>query len=172
MNIVRKEVKTRAAAGFSLVESLVAISIVSVLFIVNMGAISMHRIQGAKEMELSIVSDFCGHYLEQVRGMDFDALTPNTPINHLFNGEQGAPNIRIPVDEEWIRIDTEDYQIFHPELVALDNRELEMRVDTTTTSEAGVARSKHVLLEIRWNPPLGKGSKLLLRNDLVRYRDI
>lgn len=164
--------KTRGAAAFSLVESLVAVSIISVLFLVNMGAISIHRIQSAKEQELAIVSDFSGHYLEQVRGKVFEELVPGAPINHLFNGAQGGPDIRIPTDDSWIRIDTEDYQTFHPELVALENRELELRAELTTEVQAGVARSKHLSLEIRWNPPLSRGQKLVLRNDLIRYRDI
>lgn len=158
--------------GFSLIEVMISMGIVGVLFLANMAAISMHRIQGHKEKELAILADFCTHYFEQIRGIPFDAVNGGEPINALYNGRDSAPDIRIPADPAWFSIETEDYQSFHPELVVLANRELEMRCVLTAGMVDGRPHTKHLALELRWNPPLGRGEKLSMRMDLVRVRDL
>ena len=69
-------------------------------------------------------------------------------------------------------METTDYQAFHPELVWLENRNLELRVTLTTTQAGGEDHTKHIQLELRWEPPLGRGDQQTIRLDMVRVKDL
>ena len=161
-----------AAGGFTLVEVTMSIALITVLFLANMSALYTSRIQQAKDREQAIITDFMVHYCEMVRGMEFANIRELAPLDHLYDGKQGAPDIRIPANPVWVNIETDDYYTFHPELVWLEGRNLELRVRLQTSTQAGVAHTKHLSLEIRWNAPLNVGGVLSERMDIVRFKDV
>jgi len=159
-------------AGFTLVEAIFALLLVGLLFVANLSAISFCRLQMRKDKEQAIVLDFAVHYLETVRGLPFDEVQKGRPINVLFDGKAGAIKIQLPTDSSWSSLTTSDYLAFHPDMTWLTKQNPEIRVDVTAQQVGGVDHSKHVHLEIRWDPALGRGSKALVRMDLERAKDV
>lgn len=145
--------------GFSLVEVIFAAGILSVIFLSSMFLIQFHRIQQQKAKEQAIMRDFCQHYMEIARQQPFFQVLPGQPINALFDGEHGAPEIRFPADDQWRTLWTEDFRNFHPDLEWLENRSPQYRCDIDHEIIAMESRSKHIELEVRWKPPLDKGSE-------------
>jgi len=143
-----------------------------ILFLSNLGAISFNRLTTYKEKELAILSDFTLHYMEQIKGLPFNEVVPGHSINTLYDGENGAPNIRIPQIADWQSIDTADYEDFHPELVWLNDRNLEMKINLTVTQVDAEDHTKHLELELRWDAPLGRGYKQSFAMDMVRVKDL
>ena len=123
--------KDRSGNGFTMPEILVAVSILAILFAVTMASLSFDRVSGYKEKELGILADFGYHYIELMKGLPFEDITPGRPINALYDGSGGSPNISIPLAATWVNLETSEYQAFHPELVWLENRNLEMRITLT-----------------------------------------
>lgn len=162
----------RNAGGFTLVEVLMSISLITVLFLANLSALYTSRIQQAKDREQAIITDFMVHYCEMVRGMEFANIKELAPLDYLYDGRQGAPDIRIPKLRSWFSIENDDYYTFHPELVWLEGRDLKLRVRLTTTSKSGVHHTKHLSIEVRWNSPLNVGGVLNERMDIVRFNDV
>jgi type II secretory pathway pseudopilin PulG len=161
----------RSQAGFTLVEAMFSMLLVGLLFVANLSAISFCRLQMRKDKEQAIVLDFALHYLEMVRGLPFTDLQKGQPINALFDGKTGATKILLPADCTWSSLATSDYLAFHPDLTWLINQNPEMRVGITTQQVGGIDHTKHVYLEIRWDPALGRGSKVTVRMDLERATD-
>lgn len=164
--------KSRLDRAFTLTEVLFSVLVVSIVFTASMSALSIHRIQHAKANQRNIALDFANHYLELVRGLTFEEIGAGAPINRLYDGEGGAPAITIPAGADWVDLDTDDYQVFHPELVWLENQNPQMRVVLTTTQVDGEDHTKHISMELRWDSPLSRGRKLEARMDLVRVKDL
>lgn len=161
-----------AAGGFTLVEVTMSIALITLLFLANMSALYTSRIQQAKDREQAIITDFMVHYCEMFRGMEFSNISEHAPLDYLYDGKQGAPDIRIPRTKAWFDIETDDYYTFHPELVWLEGRDLELRVRLDTSTLAGVAHTKHLSVEVRWRAPLNVGGILSEKMNVVRFKDV
>lgn len=175
MNTGLKQLKLhsgRDSGGFTLVEVIMSISLITVLFLANMSALYTSRIMQAKDREQAIITDFMVHYCEMVRGMEFSNVRELAPLDYLYDGKQGAPDIRIPKGRGWSSIENDDYYAFHPELVWLEGRDLELRVRLDTSSLGGIDHTKYLSVEVRWNAPLNVGGVLNERMDVVRFKDV
>src|SRR5438309_486041 len=117
------------SGGFTLPETLIATLIVALVVTGDAAIMYMCRVQDEKNREIGIANDFGTHYLEMLRGSSFDELQPGQPVNELYDGSNGAPNIRLPKDNLWFSIDNTNYQTFHPDLIWLTNRDLAMKVE-------------------------------------------
>lgn len=158
--------------AFTLPEVMLAVGIVSLLVIANFTAISMNRLQNAKESERSIMVDFGIHYLELVKGLPFEETMQGMPINGLYDGKNSALLIPLPSTENWMSINDPTYQTFHPDLVWLEPRNPKMRVSLTTTQAGGADHTKHIKLELQWDAPMDIGAKQTLRLDMVKEKDL
>jgi type II secretory pathway pseudopilin PulG len=161
-----------ASHAFTLPEVLLAVAFMSILVLANLSAISYSRFQTVKDRERGIVLDFVGHYLELVKALPFTQASPGLPVNALYDGTGGAPNIRIPVTSGWFGIGTGDFQTFHPNLVWLAPRNPRMHVELTTSQVGGVEHTKHILVEVQWDSPTGIGPAQSVSMDMIRTKDL
>jgi hypothetical protein len=155
-----------------LAESLVGLMLLGVATLSCLTAVSFNQVSTAKSKEEAVALDFMLHYLETVRGMSFDELKPGAPVSSLFDGIDGAPNIRLPLSAAYMGVDTADYRAFHPELTWLDGRQPQFRVVLTEEAGANGPRTKHLHLDLKWQPPLGQGATSMVSMDVVRARDL
>lgn len=162
----------RQVAGFTIGETVMAVGILGLLVLVNFAALSMCRTTTYRVNDRCLVHDFMVHYLEQIKSLPFDQVVANQPVNGLYNGVGGVPNIRIPVSTDWFALTNADYQAFHPDLVWLSRRSPAARVTLTTTSLGGQPHDKQLSLEVRWQSQLSPGQLESRRLDLVRVRDL
>ncbi len=160
------------AAGFTMIEVVVAMTLVGVFVMAGMSSMALSRIQTAKDKDSGVVLDFAEHYLELAKAIPFTDLKRGCALNGICDGTGGTPNIRIPAGESWFSISSVDYTVFHPELVWLTPRNPEMRVILTTTQQGGTDYTKQLKVEFRWDAPLQRGGKLTARMDLARFRDL
>jgi len=166
-----RTIGAKAQGGFTLVEIVIALFILGILSLAVISALSFSKVQTFRDRERGIVSDFMVHYLEQVKGLPFADLAKGRPINALYDGVAGAPDVRVPSNFNWFSLNNTNYQDFHPELVWLAHRNPQMRVDLAVAQAGGVDHTKQLRVEIRWDPPLGQGAQSLARMDLVRVKD-
>lgn len=164
--------RNRFQRGFTVIEVVVAMTLVSVFVLAGMSSMAFSRIQTAKDKDNGVVLDFVTHYLELAKAIPFSDLKPGIALNGICDGTAGTPNIRIPASPSWISIASVDYTVFHPELVWLTPRNPEMKVTLTTTQKDGTDYSKALKVELRWDAPLQRGGKLTARMDMARYRDL
>lgn len=164
-------IKRNNYTAFTLLEVLFAAAIFSTIFITTIMLIQFHRIQSRKAMEQSMMLDFMQHYLEIARQNDIYLILPGEPINTLFDGNHGAPDIRFPSNNDWNSLWTEDFKNFHPDLEWFRARSPEYKCIITNQLDGSELRSKHLHLEVRWHPPLGKGKNwLTMEMDTMIYR--
>ena len=147
-------------------------SIIGLLGLVNFAALSMVRTTSYRVYDRGVMHDFMAHYLEQIKSLPFDQVVANGPVNGLYNGVGGVPNIRIPTTTAWFSLTNSDYQAFHPDLVWLSRRSPQARVTLTTSSLGGQPHDKQVTLEVKWQSQLSPGKWEYRRLDLVRVRDL
>ena len=102
--------RSSSRGGFTLVEVLVAMTIVGVLALAGMSAMYFNRIQNYKDRERGVVLDFAMHYLETVKGLSFVDLKTGNAINSLYTGTAGSPNIRIPATTNWFSTPDDCYR--------------------------------------------------------------
>ncbi|MCB2154497.1 prepilin-type N-terminal cleavage/methylation domain-containing protein [bacterium] len=159
-------------SGFSLIEVMFATAIVALLFMAALSALYMHRIQAKKYQERAVVLDFATHYIEHLKGLPFSDLQPGSPINPLYDGQDGAPDIRVPTTDDWVSLSSDDFETFHPELVLLEARNPEISVSMTTTLDGSREKTKHVRVRIRWDSPMGKGRRMTAQLDMTRFVDV
>lgn len=171
MTIFRQS-KTTSRGGFTLVEVLVAMTIVGVLALAGMSAMYFNRIQNYKDKERGLILDFAMHYLETIKGLPFVDLKAGSPINALYTGSGGSPNISIPSNTNWVSLLGANFTSFHPELAWLTPRNPEMSVKLTTTQVNAEDHTKLVQVEFRWDAPLGQGIKQTARMDMARFKDL
>lgn len=158
--------------GFSLPEVMIAVAILSLLVLANFSIISLSRIQTVKDHERGIMLDLGTHYLELIKGLPFDEVKINSPINALYDGTAGGLLITIPATSNWFNINNANFQAFHPDLVWLSPRKPQMSVSLETTTIAGIPHDKRIQLQLQWDAPMNLGSKQNLRLDMVRVKDL
>ena len=149
-----------------------AVAILAIMFMANLSAISLTRVQMAKDKQQGIALDFALHYLEFIRSMAFVEIRQNVAINTLYSGVNGGAQVMIPASSAWSSLNTTNYRTFHPELTWLMNQNPEISVNVTTQLVAGVIKSKCVELQLRWDPALNRGSQQTAQMDLVRAADL
>lgn len=160
------------AGGFTFAETMIASAVVGLLVLANLGSLYHMRIRARKDTECGVVAGFMQHYVELVRAMPFSQVNTNQPLSALYSGSGGTVRVAIPASSSWESINTTAYQTFHPPLVWMTNRNPELRVTYTTTTTGGSLHDKHLALEVRWDPPLGRGMKLQRRLDVFRVKDL
>ena len=97
---------------------------------------------------------------------------PGNAVNQLFDGSGNSPDIRIPADNSWVALDTEDFETFHPGLLFLHNRNPKMQVTLVTTSVGGAPHTKELKIKVDWDAPLNRGGRLEGQLDVVRVKDL
>ena len=163
--------RTKQLRGFTIVEVALGMAGLVLIVVACMATITFSRVAAFKAKEQAIALDFLVHYLETVRGLPFDAVRPGAAINPLFNGESGAPNIRIPTQSTPVSVETADFRTFHPELAWLTGRDAELTVLYSETP-SGSPRFKHLEVRLQWDPPLNRGQRSSAWLDLVCVRDL
>ncbi len=166
-----KPLPRRSQLGATLPEVVFAMLILSLAVLGCIGAVTFSRVTSAKARDQAVLLDFATHYLETLRGMPFADLRPGSPVNALYNGADGAPDLRVPASPSPIRLDTSDYSVFHPGLIQLASQQPEMVVQLTERAVGGVPHDKTATVEVRCQPPLGRGSVLSLTLTLYRVKD-
>jgi len=162
----------RYRIGFTIVEVVIASTILSFIFIYVLLFLSYQRLQSRKAMEEAIMLDFMQHYMEIARNQSFFKIIPGQPINFLYDGAHGAPNIRFPADTNWYSLYTTNFRNFHPDLEWLkaENPEYSCAI-TNQVIAGGITRSKRITLQVRWRPPLMKTvGRITLKMDTVVYQ--
>jgi hypothetical protein len=163
---------TRGTCGFVIWDVLIAMAMTGVLVMAMFGAIQFNKIQMYKDKERALMMDFAVHYLEMVKGMPFAEAVKGAHINQLYSGASGSARIAIPLNSNWSSLNDTNYQSFHPELVWMSSRNPEMSVDLVTTQAGGADHTKHLQVELRWDPPLGLGRRCVARMDMIKTRDL
>ena len=171
MNITKRQSKL-LRSGFTLVEVVVAMLLVSVFVLAAMSSMAFSRVQSAKDKDSGVLLDFAVHYLELVKAKPFSELKKGSALNPICDGTGGTPNIRIPASASWFSISDVNYTTFHPEFVWLAPRNPEMRVDLVTTQVNGIDHTKVLQIEFRWDAPLQQGGKLTASMDVARFTDL
>ena len=172
MKLLQLKTATRREHGFTLVEAVIATLVVGLVFVASIGALSFSEVQMARDRERGIMLDFGMHLTETLKGLPFDQIAAGVPINTLYNGVNSGSNIRIPANNNWISLSNTNYQNFHPDLVLMGERNPEMRMILVTTPAGGVDWSKQIEIDLRWDPPLGQGTKISARLDTARFKDL
>lgn len=150
---------------------MIAVAALVLLTVTCFSGIAFNRTASLKAKEEGIATDFLIHYGEMIKGMRFGDITGGMPVNAMFDGAGGRPNISIPVDASWVAINTPDYETFHPDLIWLHNLNPRLQVTRTALSST-MLQDKHLSVKVAWDPPLGKGSRITNQLDLVRTRDL
>ena len=161
----------RARWGFTIVEELVAMGLVSMFGFACLSSISFTRTQRFRDREAGITADFMAHYVEHLKAMSFDQLRPGQPVNALYDGTGGSAAVTIPASGTWVNLADNNHLTFHPELAWIASRQPAYRVTLTTTESGGAPHTKHVAIEVSWVQPLST-RRLTNRLDLVRVRDL
>jgi hypothetical protein len=150
-----------------LIEATIALAITGLFVIVCAAAIVFDQISVRKAKEEALVMDFLTHYAENLKCLPFTSVVPGIPINSLYDGANGAPNIAIPASGTWISINNTNYQIFDPDLVWLANRGPIMLVTLNSNLVGGVPEID-VNLRVDWSAPLNSSDQLEVQLDLLR----
>lgn len=127
-----------------------------------------NRVVSMKAKEEAIVMDYLIHYVETIKALPFSEVIAGRPINPLYNGAGGAPNITIPAST--VAINTSAFETFHPDLLWLHNRSPQMLV--TLGTQDGLTHDKHLNVKVLWDAPFGRGGRLSMQLDLVRTKDL
>lgn len=113
--------------------------------------------------------DFAQHYLEMMRHLEYTRINAGSPINMLYDGVDGAPDIRIPNNDTWVDLNNSNYQTFHPDLALMANDTPQYRINIT---EQSGSRSKHIRMDCQWSPPLNASRRIAITYDVVVYPEI
>ncbi len=168
----RRGRKGLATAGFTLAEAILAAGVLAFFIIVCYWSILFSRLGSTKTREQGIMSDFLVHYVEMIKALPFSSVGAGAPINPLFDGTGGAPNITIPASGSRTALNTAPYLTFHPDLLWLTSRNPQLCVTYTTNSLNAVAHDLHLAAQVTWDPPLGLGARQVVQFDLVRTKDL
>jgi type II secretory pathway pseudopilin PulG len=163
---------SRRIAAFTLAETVISLGIMGILVAACLSAILFSQVSVRKAKEEAIGMDFLTHYAEIMKALPFTSVVPGLPINSLFDGVNGAPLIIIPQDNSWVPLDTTEFQIFHPDLLWLSNRNPKLQVTLTKNNFGGVLHDLEVSVKIAWDPPLAKGGRMEVQVDFLRTKDV
>jgi len=166
------QVTDRRLKGYTLVEAMLSVGALALFVLACFSAIVFNRIACMKAREEAIATDFLLHYTEMVKALPFSSVAGGLPINPLFNGASGSPNIVIPASSNAVALNNTNFESFHPDLIWLHNRNPQMQVTLTTTVVSGVAHDKHLNITLTWDPPLGRGARQQTQLDLLRTVDL
>ncbi len=159
--------------AFTLIEAVIGVLVLALLFLGAMSALYFGRISATKARYEGVMLDFSIQYLEMARAIPFQSFRAGAPINALYDGANGSlPTVLIPANSNWVSLDTPAYRLFHPDLVWLSSQNPEMSVNIAVTQVGGVDHTRHMTLLLRWDPPLGKGSRQVQRYELMRTTDV
>jgi hypothetical protein len=163
--------------GYTLIETLFASAITTLMFFTGMSAITFAKVQHTKDKDRAVVSDFAVRYLETLRGVSFDNLVPGMPINPQFDGVATGETskqvtLRIPVNGAVISLTDSNYVAFCPDMDALAGRNPSMMLTTLNEVVGTTVRSRQLTLQVGWDTPLGYGPRQSMRVDTTRLRDI
>lgn len=162
----------RQSDGFTLVETMIGVGALALFVAACFSGIVFNRVASMKAKEEAIAMDYLIHYIETIKALQFNEVTSGFPINPLFNGAGGSPNITIPASSSWVAINTSDFETFHPDLLWLHNSNPKMQVTLTTQSVGGVPHDKQLNVKVAWDSPLGHGGRLSVQIDLLRTKDL
>lgn len=144
--------------GFTIVEVVIASAILSLFFLGTCAILHVQRLAQRKVLEQSIVLDFAKHYLELARNQAFFAIAYGNPINPLYNGANGWPNITFPASgNTWVPLTTTNFLTFNPDLQYIANKLPQYLCSITTQVTADGSRAIHLYMVVIWRPPLGLG---------------
>ena len=169
----------RRRRGFTLVEAVISVAIMSMAAVGALALLQFHRVQARKTTERAVMLDFAEHYLELARSQPFVSIQAGTPINPFFDGTGGFPNITFPADGAWQNMTSgappqviADFATFNPDLVLLAARQPQYRCVITDQTVGATVRARHIEFEVRWRPPLRQGANWLsIQLDTVVYPD-
>jgi len=169
---IRRTRAFRVCGGFTLAESMVAVFILS---LVTLACFSTITFQPGRRHQSQGTSD-CRRFPDALHGISprlpYNEVATGNPINPLFDGDSGSPDIRIPASGTWLSLNTNDYETFHPDLIWLHNRQPKLRVMLGSERVNGLAHAKHLKISIAWDAPLGLGARLHQDADLIRVQDL
>ena len=172
MKVFVSSLRRRVTPAFTLLEAVIAITVLALFLMACFSSILMSRSTCVKAADQGVVMDFLQHYGEMIRGLPYTSVAPGMPINPMFNGQSGAPSVTIPPGNSWVSISTADYLAFHPELQALQSRNPQMRVTLTPGNINGSPDGITVRIVVAWDPPLNRGNRLQEELDIVRVRNM
>jgi len=170
--MVAKTTQKRYSEGFTLPEVMLGVVCLALFSAACFSSILFSRCASMKAKEEAIATDFLIHFAETIKALPFAQVVPGYPINPLLDGQDGAPNIRIPLDSSWIALDTTDFQTFHPDLLWVQHRNPKLQVTLTTQIVGGTAHDTHLNLKMAWDAPVNRGDRLQVQLDLMRSRDL
>jgi len=156
----------------TLVEVMISVAVLALFMGACFACILFNRLTSMKSKEEAIATDFLIHYIETVKALPFSEVASGHPINPLLDGTMGSPNIRIPVDDSWVALNTVDYESFHPDLSWVHNRNPQMRVALTPRTTNGAPYDVHLNVTMAWDAPLKRAGPLQVQLDLVRTKDL
>ena len=160
------------AAGFTLIEVLIASGVAMLLVAGCMAAIFIDQIAIRKAKEQALAMDFLTKYAENIKALPFTSVAPGLPINSLYNGANGAPLISIPANTNWVSLTNVNFQIFYPDLVWFANRNPQMQLNLKQNSVSGTLHDLELNVKVDWDSPLGKGTRLEVQVDFTRDVDV
>lgn len=171
---IRQKMKKNSNKAATLIEVLWATGTVFIVLTGIFWILQFHRVRSQKAMEHAVMLDFAKHYIEIARQQNFFDIRPGEPINAMFNGSYGAPDIRFPANSNWQSLWTEDLRNFHPDLEWFGGQSPQYRCIITDQMVGMETRSKHIQFEVRWQPYRGKNTVLTwmnIRLDSIVYQD-
>jgi hypothetical protein len=172
MNMQLRKSRSRQRGGFSLAEGLIAVAVLSLFVMACFNSIAVSRVTATKSKERGLTTDFLVHYTEMIRGLPFSDVETGRAINPLLDGSQDSPDIRIPPNDVWVALNTDDFETFHPDLTWIRHRNPKMRVTLTTENRLGEPHTKHLNVRVEWDAPLNRGGRLHQQADLIRVKDL
>lgn len=162
----------RHRAAFTLAEVMMAVMVAGIFTAGVLSSIMVNQVVTRKAKEEALMANFLVKYLEHIKALPFDSVLAGQPINSLYNGVSGAPNILIPASTNWVSINTTDYQVFFPDLLWLTNRNPQLKVILTTRSVSGLVHDKEINAHVAWDAPTQKGARTDLQMDLLRTANV
>ena len=169
--MVSESRKSRASAGFTVAEVVVAIGLFGVFIVAGLSSIVIDQVSNRKAKQEAIAMNFLTKYVENVKALPFTSVSPGLPVNSLYNGAAGAPLIIIPSNNSPVSLNTLAFQTFYPDLLWLTNLNPTMTVNLTQNNVAGVLHDIEMNIKVDWNAPLARGGQLEVEVDMLRTVD-
>ncbi len=172
-----KQKSITTVRAFSLIEVMIAVTVLSLAFLAGFSLLQFNRLQSRKAQDQAIMLDFTQHYLEIARSRTYDQIAAGSAINPLFDGvskfdSTNAINIRFVNSSNWNDLSTSNFLMFHPDLAWFGNRNPEYQCQILTeTSFSAAQRCKVIRMTTRWHPPLRPSNWQTLAAETAVYPD-